>query len=304
MKTFREALQSQELTLTAELTLTPTMNAPDIIGQARNLAAVTDAIQVPDHRYGSPHISNIAAAAHLVQAGIDPILHMNCRDRGRIALQSDLLSAHSFGISNLLILRGGKLPSDHEPKSTNVYDYAAIDLIKTAAAIRDGEISTGAEVPESRDFYIGTVGTAFNPDRSWEPEKLIAKADAGAQFVQLQVCLNPKVLREYMTRLVAAKLPWRYQVLVSIPVLPSAEHARLLRKSLPDSIIPREIVQRLKQAGDPEQEGVRICAEQVAALADVPGISGATLLTPGEPELIAAAIQAAGARPEPVSVNR
>ena len=303
MKTFREALQSQALTLTAELTLTPMMNAPDIIAQARNLAAVTDAIQVPDHRYALPHISNIATAAHLIQAGIDPILHMNCRDRSRIALQSDLLSAHSFGISNLLILRGGKLPPDHLPKSTSIYDYRAIDLIRSAAAIRDGDVFTGEKIPDTRDFYVGAVGTAFNPGKSWEPEQLTVKADAGAQFVQLQICLKPKVLREYMTRLIAAKLTWRYQVLVSIPVLPSAEHARLLRKSLKDSIIPREIVKRIEQASDPELEGVLVCAEQIAALADVPGISGATLMTPGDPELIPAAIQAAGARPELSSAN-
>ncbi len=279
------------------------MNAPDIVSQARKLAAVTDAIHVPDHRYGLAHISNIAAAAHLIQAGIDPILHMNCRDRNRIALQSDLLSAHSFGISNLLLMRGGKLPSDHLPKSTGIYDYAAIDLIKTAAAIRDGEIFTGDKVPETRDFYVGTVGTAFNPDQAWEPEKLITKADAGAQFVQLQNCLNSKVLREYMTRLVAAKLPWRYEVLVSIPVLPSAEHMKLLRKTLPDSIIPRDVARRIKQANDPEQEGVLISAEQIAALADVPGISGATLMTPGDPDLIPAAIEAAGTRAAVASAN-
>ena len=297
MKTFREALQSQELALTAELTLTPTLNVVDIVNQAQSLAAVSDAIQVPDQRYALPHISNIATAAHLVQAGIDPILHMNCRDRNRIALQSDLLSAHSFGVSNLLIMRGSKLPPDHLPKATSVYDYGAIDLIRTAAAVRDGDIFPGEKLPDVRDFYIGTVGTAFNPGRTWEPENLITKADAGAQFIQLQICLNPAVLKEYMTRLVAAKLIWRYQVLVSIPILPSAEHARLLRRTLPESIIPRELVKRIRQAKDPQQEGVRIGAEQLAALAEVPGISGATLMTPGDPELITAAVHASRARP-------
>ena len=296
MKTFRQALQSQELTLTAELTLTPTLNAADIVSQAQALAVVTDAIQVPDQRYALPHISNIATAAHLMQADIDPILHMNCRDRNRIALQSDLLSAHSFGVSNLLIMRGSKLPPEHVPKATSSYDYGAIDLIRTAAAVRDGEVFTGEKLPDVRDFYIGTIGTAFNPEATWEPEKLITKADAGAQFVQLQICLNIDVLKEYMARLVAAKLIWRYQVLVSIPVLRSAEDARLLRNHLQQSIIPRAIVKRIEQANDPEQEGVNICAEQLDALEDVPGVSGATLLTPGDPALIIAAVEAFRAR--------
>ena len=94
MKTFREALQSKELTLTAELKLTPTMNAADIVNQAQSLAAITDAIQVPDHRYGTPHISNIAAAAQLLPAGIDPIVHINCRDRSAIARRQRITDRH------------------------------------------------------------------------------------------------------------------------------------------------------------------------------------------------------------------
>lgn len=122
MKTFREALRSQELTLTAELSLNPVQNADDVIGQARLLAAATDAIQIPDHRHALPHISNIAVAAHLLQAGMDPIVHMNCRDRNRLAMQSDLLGANSLGVSNLLLMRGGNLPQDHHPRSTAVFD--------------------------------------------------------------------------------------------------------------------------------------------------------------------------------------
>ena len=274
--------------------LTPTMNTAEIMQQAQRLAAVTDAVQVPDHRYATPHVSNIAVAVHLLQAGIDPIVHINCRDRSRIALQSDLLSASSFGISNLLIMRGGKIPSDQLPRSTSIYDFGAIDLIRIAAAVRDGDVDTGDKDPGSRDFYIGTVGTVFRPDEAWEPEKLTTKADAGAQFVQLHICMNPDVLSQYMSRLVAAKLTWRYPILVTIPVLQSVEQARLLRKSFPESIIPRDIMKRLKQANDPAQEGVNIAAEQIAALGDVPGVSGATLLTPGDPEAIIAVVEAAG----------
>lgn len=296
LKTFREALQAQELTLTAELKLTPTMSAADIVLQAKSLASVSDAIQVPDHRYATPHVSNIATAVHLLQADIDPIVHINCRDRSRIALQSDLLSAHSFGISNLLIMRGGKVPADQLSLSTSVFDFGAIDLIRIAAAVRDGDVYTGEKNPAARDFYIGTVGAVFNPDETWEPEKLTSKADAGAQFVQLHPCLNPGVLREYMARLVAAKLTWRYPVLAALPILGSAEQARALRRSVRQSIIPRDIVKRLEGARDAEHEGVRIGAEQLTLLADVPGVSGVTLLTPDEPELMIAAIEASGIR--------
>lgn len=298
MKTLRDALLAEELTLTAELALTPRQSATEVIEQAQLLAGVTDAVQIPDHRHAVPHISNIAVAAHLVRAGIDPIMHMNCRDRNRIALQSDLLSAHSLGVTNLLLMRGSKLPADHLPKATNVFDLGAIDLIATAAAIRDGDVFVGARAPEVRDFYVGTVATVFNAPSRWQPEKLITKADAGAQFIQLQICLNMAALRAYMTRLVAAKLTWRFQVMVGLAVLPSAEEARLLRKNFPDSMVPAAIVKRLKQADDPEQEGVQICAELLREIVDVPGIAGVSLMTPGDPATIPAAIRASGVRPD------
>lgn len=298
LKKLREALQSQEFTLTGELSLSPAQNAPAVMEQARILAQATDAIQVPDHRHALPHMSNIAIAAHLLQNGMDPVIHMNCRDRNRIAIQSDLLGAQSLGVSNLLLMRGRELPADHRPRSTGVFDLGAIDLIATAAAIRNEEALAGGQLPDAPDFYIGTVATVFRPGGDWAPEKLLAKADAGAQFVQLQLCFDVDVLREYMQRLVAAKLTWRFQVLVGLAVMPSADAARLLRKNLPDSIIPATSVQRLEKATDPAAEGVRLCAELLQELAEIPGIAGANLLTIGDPASIPAAIAASGLRPD------
>ncbi len=298
MKTLREALQSREFTLTAELPLAPGQNAITVLEQARVLADAADAVQVPDQRHARPHMSNIAVASLLVQNDMDPVVHMNCRDRNRIALQSDLLGAQAVGITNLLLMRGSDLPAGHQPQSTNVFDLGAIDLVATAAAIRNGDALAGGQLPDVPDFYIGTVATVFNPASGWEPEKLAAKADAGAQFIQSQLCFDTNVLREYMIRLVAAKLLWRFHVLVGLAVLPSADSARLLRKNLPDSIIPPTTVQRLEQAKDPEYEGVQIGAELLQELAEIPGIAGANLMTPGDPATIAAAIHESGLRPD------
>lgn len=276
----------------------PGQNAPAILEQARILAEATDAIQVPDHRHALPHMSNIAVAAHLLQNGMDPVIHMNCRDRNRIAVQSDLLGAQSLGVSNLLLMRGRELPADHRPPSTSVFDLGAIDLIATATAIDNDDALAGGQLPNAPGFYIGTVATVFLPESDWAPEKLLAKADAGAQFVQLQLCFDMRVLREYVQRLVGAKLTWRFQVLAGLAVLPSADAARLLRKNLPDSVIPAATVRRLEKAKDPAAEGVRICAELLQELAEIPGIAGANLLTIGDPASIPAAIRASRLRPD------
>jgi methylenetetrahydrofolate reductase (NADPH) len=298
LKTLREALRSEELTLTAELALSPHLSSAQVIGQAKILAETADAIQIPDHRHARPHLSNIATAALLLQNGMDPVVHMNCRDRNRVALQSDLLGAQALGVNNLLLSRGTNFPDDHRPRSTGVFDIGAIDLIATAASIRDGEIFATARPPEAQDLYIGTVATAFNPADGWEPETLTSKADAGAQFIQLQLCFNMELLRAYMARIVASKLTWRFQTLVGLAVLPSANAARELRKARPDSVIPSAVVERLEQATDPEAEGVQIAAELLQEIVQIPGLAGVNLVTPGEPESIPAAIRASGVRPK------
>ena len=178
LKTLREALQSKELTLTAELTLGPRDGPEAVIQQARSLAEYTDAVQIPDHRHARPHLSNIAVAALLL--GRSGIAYEG-RDRNRLAMQSDVIGARALGATNLLLLRGSNFPEGHRPVSTGVFDMGAIDFLATAAAIRDGDVFPGTAPAGAPDLYLGTVATAFPPSESWEPEKLASKADAGAQ---------------------------------------------------------------------------------------------------------------------------
>jgi 5,10-methylenetetrahydrofolate reductase len=294
LKTFRKALHSQAFTVTAEMGISPQMHADEIIEQAKVLSAWTDVVQVPDHQHLRPHISNLVIAAHLLKNDIDPIVHMNCRDRNRIAIQSDLLGAHSLGVSGLLLMRGRRLPADHRPETTGVYDINAIELINSAAAIREGDVLAGKNLPGEPDFFIGTVARVLREVDDWQPKNLLSKVDAGAQFIQLRICMNPKSLQNYMSRLVSLKLTWRCRMLASLAVFSSADEARALRKSNSDVMVPRDVIQRLKKSKDPEQEGIRICAEQLQQLAEIPGIAGATVMAPGDPANIAAAIEASG----------
>lgn len=296
LSNLRAAFRSQDFSLTGELELSPGISTDELLDQARALADVTDAIQIPDHQHALPHMSNIAVAAHLLQNDMEPIVHLNCRDRNRIAIQSDLLGARSLGVTNFMLLRGAALPPNHRPRSTSVFDMSAIDLVATATAIGEGQVLTGGRAIGDAGFYIGTAATAFHPKDSWHPEKLLAKADAGAHFIQLQICMDVELLRAYLAKLIEARLTWRLQVLVSIAVFPSADVARKLRELKPATVIPTPLVKRLEQATDPEQEGVLIAAELLNELADVPGISGANVSTPGDPATIVAAIRESGVR--------
>jgi len=273
-------------------------NAEDLVAEARTLSQAVDAVQIPDSPYTRPHISSIAAAALIIKAGVDPVIRLNCRDRNRIAIQSDLLGAQALGVSNILLMRGTSIPANHQPRTTNVYDLNAIDFIRTAAAIRDGEEFSGVRLPDAPELYIGAVGAAFRPNDEWQPEKLVAKADAGAQFIQLQVCMNADSIKDYAAKIVASKLTWRLQILAGLVVFSSAEAAIKMKKTRPDAAIPRTVIDRLKGAADPVQEGIDICAEILATLARTPGIAGANIMTTGEPDSIIAAVRRSEVRGE------
>lgn len=288
LKTFQEAIRTRDFTLTAQLQLTHETDRESVVQQANILGPVVDAIQVTDNPGGSVHISNLSAASLLIQQGVDPVVQMTCRDRNNIALQSDLLGAQALGVTSLLIQRGDKLAEDYRPKTKQVFDMSSGDLITAALRI-------GSE-DKTPDFHIGSVITVFNAKSEWRATSLVAKADAGARFLQTQMCFDMDRLRRYMARLVAIRLTRRVHVVVSVATLPSGETARWVRDNMRGSVMPDAVIRRLDQASDPEQEGIRLCAELLQELKEIPGVSGANVLTPGNVATIPTVIHAAGLR--------
>ncbi len=291
MNTFREALQKQEFVITAELNLARETDIRTIVNQATSLAALTDAIQLPDSPNARIQMTPLAVSNILIQNGIEPLPQLTCRDRNRVALESELLSLGSIGVTSVLLLRGDDLRDDHRPKVKQVFELGGKDLIEKARALADDPDIT--VVP---DLCIGTVATVFNPKAGWKPSSLLSKVKAGARFIQTQPCFDVPTLRRYMNHLVEAQLTWKTAVIVSIATLPSAMSARWLQKNLRGSVVPQKVIRRLEQARDPEHEGVLICTELLQELGEVPGVSGAHLMTPGDVETIPAAIRAAGLR--------
>ena len=291
MRIFREALQGEGLTITAELTLKRDSTARDIQQQADVLGDHVDAIQVTDIPYAWVQMSSLSAAMILMDHGIDAIPIMTCRDRNRIALHSDLLGLRALGVTSLLLTRGYKVPRRHSAPGSMVFDLSGRELIELAAGL-------GEEQPPipGEDFFIGTAANAFRPKRNWQAESLKAKAVAGAQFLQTQLCFNPDMLRHYMKRFVEAKLTRNFSVMVTLSPLPSAVTAGWLKKHMKDARIPDAVIERLESAKDPEQEGIRLCAEMMQEISEIPGISGINLMTMGNPEAIPAAIEASGVR--------
>ncbi len=290
--TFKDALKTKEFVLTAQMNLPRAPDAESVIRQGEILRPAVDAVQLTDNPSTQVHMSGIAAAALLLQQGIDPIVHITCRDRNRVALQSDFIGAAALGVTSVLVTRGKKIPDSKKLRVRNVFDTGAKELM---AYIQDLKIAETDSLVS--DFLVGAIAEIFDPGADWTPDNLTGKCDAGANFVQLQLCFDMGVLRNYMARIVASKLTHRLNFIVALSPLPSAEVARWMQDNVKGALMPESIIERMEQASDPECEGIKICAELLQELATIPGVSGVNLLTLGNLETIPAAIEASGVRP-------
>lgn len=291
MKTFREAVRTQDFTLSAELKLDSKSTAASIVDQAGILTSLVDAVQVTDNPGARVHMSPLVAAGILLNHDIDPVLHMTCRDRNRIALHSDLLGAAALGVTSLLLMRGQKFPDDFPSKAPGVFDWGARRLIADARAMQ-----SDPDAVNPPNFFVGSIATAFKPSRGWQPEKLAAKADAGIKFIQTQLCLDIELIKHYLAGLIAAKFLERVNVIVGIAPIPSADIGEWLAGNLRGAVIPDAVIKRLRQASDPEREGIEICAEMLQALTDIPGVSGANLMSFGDASSVARSVEISGLR--------
>ena len=292
--TLQDKLGANRFVITAEVTPPVTADRNEFLAKALPLKGVADAVNITDGAGARPHLGAVTAAAMLVAVGIEPILQFTCRDRNRIALQSDLLSAAASGVHNLLMLRGDDPSAGDQPGAMPVFDLDPRTLLETARRLRDsGELPSGRKIGGRADFFLGGADNPIDPSPGWQPKGLQAKIDAGAQFVQTQFCMDAGVVRRYMARLAEHGLTGRMSMLIGIAPLRSAKSARWIKEKLFGAIIPDAVVARMESALDPLAEGRRICLDLVHELADVPHVAGVHIMAPGNdaavPEIITAA---------------
>jgi methylenetetrahydrofolate reductase (NADPH) len=258
------------------------------------LKGLADAVNVTDGAGARPHLGAVTAATLLVEQGIEPVLQLTCRDRNRIALQSDLLSAAASRIRNLLMLRGDDPSAGDQPDAMPVFDLDPRSLLETARRLRDsGELPTGRKVNGRIDFFLGSADNPIDPPPGWRPTGLLAKVAAGAQFAQTQFCMDTGVARRYMARLAETGVTERLSVLIGIVPFRSAKSARWIKEKLFGSVIPDALIQRMERASDPLAEGRRICIEMASELADVAHVSGVHIMAPGNESSVPEVIKAA-----------
>jgi len=292
--TLQDKLRSNRFVITAEVTPPVSVDPTELVAKALPLKAVADAVNITDGAGARPHLGAVTAAAILAEQGIEPILQLTCRDRNRIALQSDLLSAAASGVRNILVLRGDDPSAGDQPEAKPVFDLDPRSLLNTARRLRDaGELPTGRKVTGRADFFLGSADNPIDPPPDWQPTSLQAKIEAGAQFVQTQFCMDAGVVRRYLARLDEIGVAGKLSFLIGIVPLRSAKSARWIKEKLFGAIIPDALIERMERATDPAEEGRRICVDVVRELADVPHVAGVHIMAPGNDAAVAEVIKSA-----------
>ncbi len=286
--------------VTAEVTPPLSADAGALLAKAAPLKGRVDALNVTDAAGARAALGSFAAAAILARDGIDPVLQVTCRDRNRIALIGDLLGAAAQGVGNVLILHGDDPAGGDQPDAKPVHDLDSKGVIGLIRRMRDdGVVPSGRAIEPGPSFFIGAADTPHDPAPGWRPTGLLAKLEAGADFVQTQFCFDLEVARRYLARLSDAGIPERLKILIGIGPLASARSARWMNQNLFGVSVPEALIERLEKAADAKAEGRRVCIELMQGLRQVPGVAGVHIMAPNQSlESVARVIDEAGLRAE------
>jgi methylenetetrahydrofolate reductase (NADPH) len=279
--TLQRRLAAGDFAVTAEVIPPLSADPGQLLARAAPLRDLVDAVNVTDGAGARVTMSSIAAAAILANAGIEPVLQITCRDRNRIALAGELIGAAAQGVRNILVLHGDDPSVGDEPEAKPVYDLDSKAVITLARHMRDqGTLPSGRAIVPPPSLFIGAADTPLDPPLGWRPEGLLAKAEAGADFVQTQFCFDLDVARRYAARLVDTGVTRRLHLLIGLGPIASARSARWMRENLLGVNVPDGVIERLERAADPATEGRRLCAELIEGLRETAGVSGVHLMAP------------------------
>lgn len=277
----QKKIAAGQFVMTAEVMPPVTFSRGELLDKALPLKGAADAVNITDGAGARPHMSALVSAAFLVENGIEPILQLTCRDRNRIALQSELMGAAAAGIRNLLALRGDDPSAGDQPDTKPVFDIDTRVLLETARSLRDkGELPTGKKVSGRAEFFLGAADSPIDPQPGWEPKGLAAKIAAGAQFAQTQFCMDVGVARRYVARLAEHGLDKKIPLLIGVAPLRSAKSARWMKEKLFGTIMPDAVIDRMEKASDPVAEGIRIAVDLIAELSQIPNVGGVHIMAP------------------------
>jgi methylenetetrahydrofolate reductase (NADPH) len=258
-----------------------------------------DAVNVTDNQTAIVRMSSIAAATHLVAAGLEPVMQMVVRDRNRIAIQSDIMGAYSLGINNILCLSGDHQRFGSQPDAMNVFDIDSTHLIRTVRNMRDsGKDMSGFDLDVAPRMFIGAAANPFADPFEYRVTRLGKKIDAGADFIQTQCIYNMDRFKEWMKRASDDGLTEKAYILGGVTPLRSAGMAGYMNSKVAGMDVPDKIIKRMDGVDKKNQaaEGIRICLETIAELKEMKGVAGVHIMAIEWEEAVGQIVEQAGLR--------
>jgi methylenetetrahydrofolate reductase (NADPH) len=294
---FQSSLESGTFTVTAEIA-PPRGADPDAIGRkVAPLRGWVAAVNVTDNQSAVVRMSSLAASRLALAAGVEPIMQVTCRERNRIALQSDLLGACGLGIPNILMMTGDHPRFGDHADAMPVFDLDSIQLLWVARTMRDEHrLLSGRNLAWPPSWFLGAVENPFAPPTEFRAARLGKKIAAGAQFVQTQYVFDVTAFERWMTQVRDLGLHGRCHVLAGVGPIMSARALGHLQHEVPGVHIPREVARRLLAvpASRVADEGIKVCAETISQLRHITGVAGVHIMAAGNEQLIPDILRLAG----------
>ena len=296
-----KVLDSGGFAVTAEAGPPKGASATVIQRKGEMLRHCCDAVNITDNQTAIVRMASIAGCILLKQQGVDPVLQIVCRDRNRIAIQSDVLGAVALGIGNILCLSGDHQKFGNHPTAKNVFDIDSVQLIQTLKNMRDekkflsGEDITG-EVP----LFIGAVENPYADPFKFRVTRLAKKVKAGADFIQTQAIYDVAKFVKWMEMVADRGLDKQVHILAGVIPIRSAGMARYMRDYVSGVSVPDEIVTRMEEAKTAKEEGLRIALEVIEQLKEIPGVHGIHIMAIGWEDAVPEIVERAGLLPRPM----
>ncbi len=295
-------LTSGQIAVTSECGPPRGSDGRKIAEKAELIKDHVDAINVTDNQTSVTRLCSLAACIRLKQMGLEPVLQMVTRDRNRIALQSDILGAASFGIQNILCLTGDHQSFGDSPQAQNVFDLDSIQLIQTVRHMRDeGKFLSGDDIDVPPKMYVGAAANPFADPFEIRVPRLAKKIAAGAEFIQTQCVYNLERFERWMDEARDRGLLEKVYILPGLTPLKTAGMARYMKNRVPGMDVPDEVVKRMADAPKKEQaaEGIKICVESIQRLKELDGVAGFHIMAIEWEEKVPEIVEAAGLYPRP-----
>jgi methylenetetrahydrofolate reductase (NADPH) len=292
-KTLRGGLAAGEFVVTTEFEPPKGTDLARFREKARRLAGLVHAANVTDNQSARVRMSPLGGALALLSEGVDPILQLTCRDRNRMALQSDLLAASALGVRQVLALYGDPIKIGDHPDAKDVFDVDTNGLLGLVAALNAGRDAAGNELTGATDLWAGAAASPDNPDPAkveGQVQGFAKKLAAGARFFQTQAVYSAERVAAFVARPEVRQSG--APVLAGIMVLKSAKMARFVNEKIPGIFVPDALIAELERSSSPLETGVEIAARQVRELRRV--VQGVHLYTMGLEERVPEILEKAG----------